>query len=204
MSRRWQLAAAVGVCFVAAYVTRGAWLGGIGQALVCDERAPSGEAIVLDNFNDSYGLFRRGAELQRQGKASRVIVPVSAPHEEDAAAAAEEVANALARRAGLSQWDLVSIEETEPISLNAAIRVREFLLREHIPAMTLVSPSLRSRRSELIYRSVLSSTGIATSCLPVFGATNPQTWTHTWHGIQDVSLQFLKLQYYRFWVLPRA
>jgi hypothetical protein len=27
-------------------------------------------------------------------------------------------------------------------------------------------------------------------------------WTQTWHGIQDVVEQWLKLQYYRLWVLP--
>jgi hypothetical protein len=27
-------------------------------------------------------------------------------------------------------------------------------------------------------------------------------WAQSWHGIQGVSEQFLKLQYYRFYVLP--
>jgi hypothetical protein len=39
-------------------------------------------------------------------------------------------------------------------------------------------------------------------CAPVFGRTTPERWTATWHGIQDVSEEFLKLQYYRFYVIP--
>jgi hypothetical protein len=38
--------------------------------------------------------------------------------------------------------------------------------------------------------------------VPVFGTTTPENWTGTWHGIQDVALQFLKLSYYRMYVLP--
>ena len=32
--------------------------------------------------------------------------------------------------------------------------------------------------------------------------TGPDNWTSSWHGIQDVTEQFIKLQYYRFYVLP--
>jgi hypothetical protein len=43
--------------------------------------------------------------------------------------------------------------------------------------------------------------GIKVHCVPVFGQKSPANWTKTWHGIQDVTEQFLKLQYYRFYVL---
>jgi hypothetical protein len=41
------------------------------------------------------------------------------------------------------------------------------------------------------------------ACLPTFRTNPPEKWTSRWHGIEDVTLQFMKLQYYRFWVLPR-
>ena len=50
--------------------------------------------------------------------------------------------------------------------------------------------------------SVLSRSGVAMSCLPVFGQKTPETWAESWHGIQEIGEQFLKLQYYRFYVLP--
>jgi hypothetical protein len=49
---------------------------------------------------------------------------------------------------------------------------------------------------------VLGDHGMRVGCDPVFGETHPENWTHTWHGIQSVGEQFLKLQYYRFYVLP--
>jgi hypothetical protein len=206
MMRRRRAAAALALCAVAALgiLSRDSWLAALGRTLVCTEGPLRAEAIILDNFDNEYRLFARGAELQRTGLASRVVVPVTFPNEKDAAAAAREVANAFARLAGLLHWDLIPVDEREPISLNAAYEVRDFLLREHVTSVTLVSSGFRSRRSELIYRSVLSERGVTTECLPMFGSSTPETWTSTWHGIQDVGLQFLKLQYYRFWVLPRA
>ena len=70
--------------------------------------------------------------------------------------------------------------------------------------MILVAPGFRSERSSLIYNAVLAPSGITVSCVPTIGPKATETWTHTWHGIEEVALQFLELQYYRFWVLPKA
>ena len=65
----------------------------------------------------------------------------------------------------------------------------------------MVTPGFRSQRSSLVYQAVLAPAGIAVYCVPVFGQKTPANWTETWHGIQEVAEQFLKLQYYRFYVL---
>jgi hypothetical protein len=51
---------------------------------------------------------------------------------------------------------------------------------------------------------VLTPALIKVYCVLVFGQHTVQNWPATWHGIQDVALQFIKLQFYRFYVLPRA
>jgi hypothetical protein len=38
-------------------------------------------------------------------------------------------------------------------------------------------------------------------CDPVFGRVTPERWSDSWHGIQGVAEEFVKLQYYRFYVL---
>jgi hypothetical protein len=203
VTRARQVAAIAGICAVVLYVSSDHWFVAIGRALICDESA-NGGTIVIDNLNYEYWSFRESADLQRRGLASTVLVTAIANQEGEVATAAMEVTNAFARVARLSQWEIIPIREKEPISLNAAYQVRDFLLRRHITSVTLVSPALRSRRSDLIYRSVLGERGVATSCVPVPGTTTPDNWTRTWHGIQDVSLQFLKLQYYRLWMMPKA
>jgi hypothetical protein len=196
------LAVAIAVVVATAYVSREWWLGRFGQSLVCDESGQTATTLLLDNFDNEFGLFRRGAELQRSGVATRVVVPVTSPAQPDAARAALEVASAFARVAGLSRWDVVAVREEEPISLHTARRVRDFLVGEHIPEVTLVSNRYRSRRSEIIYRTVLSANGIRMTCMPLWEVADPAEWTRTWHGIENGVSQFFKLQYYRFWVMP--
>jgi hypothetical protein len=112
------------------------------------------------------------------------------------------VAELMARQARLKDWEIVLIREAEPISLNAAAQIRDHLAGDHIKSLIVVTSGFRSRRSSLVYRAVLGETGPQVHCAPVFGRTTPERWANTWHGIQQVVEEFVKLQYYRFYVLP--
>jgi len=102
----------------------------------------------------------------------------------------------------MDAWEIILINETEPISLNAIAQIRDHLAGDHIKALIVVTFGFRSRRSSLVYRAVFGDLGPQVHCAPVFGRTSPERWTETWHGIQQVAEEFLKLQYYRFYVLP--
>jgi len=102
----------------------------------------------------------------------------------------------------LEEYELIPITEIEPIRLNAARQVRDFLgEKEAIRSLVVVSPGFTSRRSFLVYREVFKGTGVEVSCLPVFGQRNTSNWTGSWHGIQEVFLELGKLWYYRLAVL---
>jgi hypothetical protein len=60
----------------------------------------------------------------------------------------------------------------------------------------------RSRRSALVYEATLGRAGVTVRCEPVKGTRGVDTWTASWHGIQQVAEQWLKLHYYRLYVLP--
>ena len=92
--------------------------------------------------------------------------------------------------------------ETEPISLNAALQIRDHLRRRNVRSLVVVTSAFRSRRSELIYRAVLGGGGPTVHCDPVFITATPEDWARQWHSIQEVTEEFLKLQYYRFYVIP--
>jgi hypothetical protein len=49
---------------------------------------------------------------------------------------------------------------------------------------------------------VLKPAGIRVYCTPVFGQHTPENWMDSWHGIEEVTRQFLKLEFYRLYVLP--
>jgi hypothetical protein len=95
-----------------------------------------------------------------------------------------------------------SIREVEPISLNAASDILRFLEREHIRSVIVVSPLFRSRRSALVYGATLGGAGITVRCEPTRETRGVDTWTRSWHGVQKVAEQWLKLQYYRLYVFP--
>ena len=190
------------IAVLGTYATRTMWLTAIGEALVCHPSPLAGQAILIDNFDYEYWLFKRSADLQHQRPGLEVFVPTIAHDGGDLAVAANEVTNAFARVAKLGQWEIIPVREREPISLNVAYQVRDFLLARHVTSVTLLSSAFRSRRSNLVYRMVLGARGIGVGCQPIPDTLTPQTWTSTWHGVQEVGLQFVKLQYYRFWVIP--
>ena len=65
------------------------------------------------------------------------------------------------------------------------------------------SPSFR-RRSLLVYNATLGRAGITVRCEPARGIQAVVTWPRSWHGVQSVLEQWLKLQYYRLYVLRSA
>ena len=107
----------------------------------------------------------------------------------------------MARVAQLQNVEILPIRIREPVSLNAAYQIRDFLSKEHLSSVIVVTDGFRSKRSALVYHAVLDPASIKVGCIPVFGGNTPKNWTVTWHGIEDVTEQFLKLQYYRFYVL---
>jgi hypothetical protein len=186
-----------------AAVTRSVWIPAIARSLVCDSQTAPSDVIVVENFDPNYVVFERAAELEQAGLAPRALVPVQAARD---ARMTNPIfhgfAEVMARQARLATWEGVPIREIEPISLNAAAQVRQRLAREHVGSILVVTGAFRSRRTSLVYHRVLDEAGIQFRCVPVFGSTRPEHWTATWHGIQEVAEEFLKLQYYRFYVLP--
>src|SRR5262249_52623427 len=112
------------------------------------------------------------------------------------------IAEVMARQARLQAWEGLPIQEIEPFGLNAAVQIRDYLVRERVKSLIVVTSGFRSQRSSLVYTNVLQDAGMQFRCDPVFGPATPQNWTATWHGMQEITEEFLKLQYYRFYVLP--
>ena len=203
-STTWQARAGLIILLVVvALLTRRSWEAQIARSLQCVENLTPSGAIVIENFDTDYLLFERAAALKKAGVAPIVLVPVLAvPPPDMLSPVAKGFADVMARVARLDDWQVIPIAETEPITLNAAVQVRDDLARRKVTSATVVAGGLRSRRAALVNRTVLGDGGVDVRCAPVFGPTYTGRWTDTWHGIQNVGLEFAKLQYYRFYVLP--
>jgi len=184
-------------------LTREFWVLRIGQSLVCAEEMRPSDILLVEDFAVSdYRVFERAAALHQAGLAARVLILTEASREpERANAVSQGIAELKARMARLPHPEILPIWIHEPISLNAAYQIRDFLSKEHLKSVLVVTEGFRSQRSALVYHAVLDPAGIKVSCMPVFGQKTPNNWTVTWHGIQEVTEQFLKLQFYRFYAL---
>lgn len=172
------------------------------KSLTCTEQIQAVDAILVDNFDRNYLLFERAAALYNAGHSQTVLVPTLDARDADGPTVEQGIVDVMVGIAHLQRTVSIPVQEEEPISLNVAYQIRDYLTREHIRSVMIVTTGLRSRRARLVYDAVLGPAGVAVSCVPVFGTITPETWTKTWHGIQEVGLQFAKLQYYRFYVLP--
>ena len=194
---------ALGFVAFVVWVTRSVWSVQVGRSLVCSEQIGHSDGLLLDNFDPDYLVFARSAALQKDGVADKVFVPVQVSDDpEMPPSVSEGITELIAREAHVPKIERIPIQINEPVTLNAANQIRDFLTGDHVKSVVLVSPAFRSRRSFLIYNAVLRPAGIQVGCAPVFGITTVHNWMKTWHGMQSVALQFFKLQYYRFYVLP--
>ncbi len=200
--RAWLLFAICAALVLAGVSSKRFWMRHLASGLTCSEDLAPVDALVIENFDPNYLLFERAQALYASGYARRVFVPTEASADSVPSPVAVGFTDVMSRVARLPSPEIIPIQEREPIELNAAVQVRQHLLSEHIRSIMLVTPGLRSRRSSMVYQDVVASTGIRVRCVPVFGQNTPDSWSHTWHGIQEVVEQSIKLQYYRFHVLP--
>jgi hypothetical protein len=183
-------------------LTKGIWSPVLGRSLVCTEQGRPADAILIENFDPNYLLFERAQALYQSGLAPRILVPVEAASDGNPSTVDAGFVEVMVRVARLNPPQIVPIRQIEPISLNAAKQMLAVLIKEHITSVIVVTSAFRSKRSSLVYNAVLGREGIDVSCVPVSGETTSENWLSTWHGIQDFTEQFTKLQYYRFYVLP--
>ena len=184
------------------FSTRWLWEPMLGNALTCEERVGPVDAIVIDNIDQDYLLFKRAAVLHRQGLSDRVLVPTFTSPDSGGATVDEGFVRVMAQAAGLKEFESILFQPPEPFTLGLANHLRDFLKTDEVTSVMLVATGFRSRRSLLVYERSLAQVSVDVSCVPVFGTVGPEDWTNTLHGIQTVLLEFLKLQYYRFYVLP--
>lgn len=184
-------------------LTSGWWTAAIARSLMCEASVAPSDAILVETFDLNYALFERAADLRHAGLATRVLVPLQAESTtQEPRAITASVMELMAARAGLGTVELVPVNQVEPITLNATRDVQHFLQREHIRSVIVVTSLLRSRRSALVYAATFARAGIDVRYQPVGGAADINDWSRSWHGIQNVLQQWVKLQYYRLYVLP--
>src|SRR5262249_1334095 len=105
-------------------VTHGFWTLRLGQRLVCPEGIAPSDALLVENFDPTYLVFERAAALHNAGVAARVLVPTEASRDPARPnLVSQGIAEVMARVARLQHMEFIPIQESEPISLNAAYQI---------------------------------------------------------------------------------
>jgi hypothetical protein len=180
------------------WVTRGFWMLRLSQSLVCQAEVGRSDGLLLEELDSDYSVFKSAATLQKIGMANRVFVPVLT-NDEMPKPVSEGMADIIKNASHLTGIELIPISGADPFSLDSAYQVRDFLVNEHISSVIVSALGFRSRRLFLMYDKVLHPAHISVGCVPVFAGVTMSNWTRTWHGAQEVVVQLLRLQYYRFY-----
>jgi len=184
------------------WLTSSWWTVAIARSLVCEANSAPSDVILVENFDPDYRTFEHATRLRKAGLASRVLVPAARdPDTLDVEMVDRATVEMFARLSRLGEFEVIPVEHVEPISLNTARDVLRFIQKERIRSVLVVSPLFRSRRSALVYEATLGRAGITVRCEPV-RPRDLAWWTNSWHGVEDIAEQWLKLQYYRLYVLP--
>lgn len=188
------------------YRTRAVWILWVGQSLVCAETIRQSDLILIENFDPDYLVYERAAALRHAGFAARVLIPIlvspePGQSEEGPYAMSKGLAELTSRLVGIDDPKILPIRAIEPISLNAAYQLRVYLTQEHLRSVIVVTPTFRSMRSYLVHQAVLAPVGITVHCVPDSRLETRENWTESWHDLAEITEQFLKLLFYRFYVL---
>ncbi len=183
------------------FLARAWWIPAIGRGLVSEPGPGKPDLILVDNLVSDDRLFKKAGELLKGDGVKMVLVPVRCsnrdPDEPDRMAG--EITRIMIRDARLPSCRLLPFRQAEPFTLHVARRVGRFIgSQRDIHSVLIVTEGFRSKRTRLVYGRVLGKFGVSVCTYPVWGSRGPESWAKTWHGRQEVLLQYLKLFYYEF------
>ncbi|HMF09517.1 MAG TPA: hypothetical protein VKJ00_10305, partial [Thermoanaerobaculia bacterium] len=110
------------------------------RSLVCAQDVAPSDLILIENLDPNYLLFERAAALQKDRIAPRALVPVQVWQDSGVPNyISQAIAEVMARHARMDAWEMLPISEVEPISVNAAFQIRQYLLRENVKSLIVVT-----------------------------------------------------------------
>lgn len=95
----------------------------------------------------------------------------------------------------------IPIEPKDPVTLNLANQVSEFLKSKNYKRLIVISEAIHSQRTRLAFKKVFKSSGIEVATIPVESGSTKYNWWKTDIGLSSVFSELIKLIYYLLFVL---
>lgn len=189
------------------------WLTAMAVSLVHEDALEPADLILVEMaVLPAPGAIDYAASLYHRGYAPRIAVTryVRSERLDDAGVEVPRSLDKLLQiywaDAGLdgSVVESVPIEVIDPVTLNSARQVAEYCRAHHVARVILVTSRFHSRRSTLSYARYMAPLGIEVRSRPPQGGLRPDNWWRTKDGILVVTQEYVKLLYYRAFVLRWA
>jgi hypothetical protein len=96
----------------------------LGESLVCKESVGISDAILIEDFDNDYLLFKRAASLMKQELVWRVFVIVQEGHVSNMPNTVSfGFVQVMTRAAQMPKLEIIMIRESEPIRVNPALQI---------------------------------------------------------------------------------
>lgn len=189
------------------------WLTAMATSLVHEDALASADLILVEMaVLPAPDAIAYAASLYHRGYAPRIAV-TRYIHSDRLADGGVQVPGSLDKLleiywadAGLdgSIVESVPIQVIDPVTLNSARQVAEYCRAHRVARVIIVPSRYHSRRSTLSYERYMTPLGIAMLSRPPEGRLRPDNWWRTKDGMLVVTQEYVKLLYYRAFVLQWA
>ena len=110
------------------FLTKGFIEKELAESLVFRDPIEASDVAVVENFDPNYLLFEETAKLVKGGKIDKIYVPVKYNRLQTGPnGVSQGVVEVMSRIARIKEYELILINESEPIRFNAALQVRDYL-----------------------------------------------------------------------------
>lgn len=100
-----------------------------------------------------------------------------------------------------SRYKKIGITPTDPVTINLADQVKNFMQKENVQSFLLLSESYHSQRTKLAFEKIFEHSKIYFDVMPVEIGITESNWWWTDAGLSTVFSEFIKLIYYKISVL---
>jgi len=179
-------------------------LTGLGRYLIVEHAPTRSDLMVcLSGGNPARGL--KVAEIYRKGLSPRIFVaPEEKPDGFDQLVRegieypqSIDLLIMLLRKLGIPESAIYVGRRPVTSTLDEAKLVREFVIREKVRSLILVTSPTHSRRVFLIFRNVLEDQGVLLQMVPTpYSRFRPETWWESRKYVREVILEYQKLLFY--------
>jgi len=189
------------------------WLPLPATCLLMKDNIRKADCIVLLR-GDAYFRFKKAVELYDEGYSKRIVISILPEREEELREyyhfknrvlglkdiPPKEFTLKAFRYFGKNPKGILFTDKTVTSTYDEAVATRDYMLKEKLRSLILVTSTYHTRRALMIFRMVFRGTGIKIyNCTARNEAYRPDSWWRSEKDVKAVSLEYMSIPYNFFY-----